>query len=380
MRHRLMEAVPASGADGGSMGAPASGSTHDRLKAFLTAPSEATGGDSPAGGVAPRVQSKAASAPDAGDSEGGESAPAADEAVPPEGDRQESADDGQSGDAQSEDWQPESLDELAEALGWDSDRILNLPASIKIDGKEGKAALRDLIKSYQLDRLHHQKLETLNNDRKALDGERQKFAQERADRLLRLDAGYKTLERALMGEFAAVNWQQLAAENPNDYNARLVQFQQRHAQLQDIAQQIATEQQQFQQQAQAQAQALLEEERKLAMAKIPEWADEKIRAGDKAEIIGYLDGLGLNGKEAFESIEDHRHLLVVRDAWQWQKLQKSKPAVLNKVRVAPKLLKPGSQQSKAASAISADNKDRARLKQTGRVADATKLLKSRLFG
>lgn len=360
--------------------APAGGgSTHDRLKAFLTAPTEATG-DPPAGGVAPRVQSKAASAPDAGDSEGGESAPTADDAVPPEGDREVDADDGQSGDAQPEDWQPESLDELAEALGWDSDRILNLPASIKIDGKEGKAALRDLIKSYQLDGLHHQRLEALNNDRKAIEGERQKFSQERADRLLRLDAGVKTLERALMGEFASVNWQQLAAENPNDYNARLVQFQQRNAQLQDIAQQIASEQQQFQQQAQAQAVARLEEERKLALAKIPEWADEKVRAGEKAEIIGYLTSLGLSGKEAFESIEDHRHLLVVRDAWQWQKLQKSKPAVLNKVRVAPKLLKPGSQQSKAVSAISADNKDRARLKQTGRVADATKLLKSRLFG
>lgn len=349
-------------------------SPHDRLKAFLTGPEEG------APSVAPRVQSKAASANDAGDSEGGEGAPTGDEPVPPQGDRAEEPDDGQSGDAQSEDWQPSSLDELAEALGWDADRILGLPASIKVDGKEDKAELRDLIKSYQLDKLHHQRLETLNNDRKSLEGERQKFTQERADRLLRLDAGLKTLERSLMGEFASVNWQQLAAESPNDYNARLVQFQQRNAQLQDIAQQIATEQQQFQQQAKAQADARLAEERKLALAKIPEWADEKTRAGEKAEIIGYLDGLGLSGKEAFESIEDHRHLLVVRAAWQWEKLQKSKPAVLNKVRVAPKLLKPGSQQSRAATAIRADAKDHARLKQTGRVADATKLLKARLFG
>lgn len=354
--------------------APAGGgSTQDRLKSFLTA----------SDGVAPQVQSKAASAPNASDQERGgegESALAGGEPVPSQEDREESPEDGQSGDAQSEEWQPSTLDELAEALGWDADRALGLDASIKIDGKDGKAKLRDLIKSYQLDGHHHQRLEALNNDRKSFEGERQKFTQERADKLLRMDAGLKTLERSLQGEFASVNWQQLAAENPNEYNARLVQFQQRNAHYQDIAQQIATEQQQFQQQAAAQAEARLTEERKLAMAKIPEWSDEKVRAGEKAEIIGYLSGLGLNGEEAFQSIEDHRHLLVVRDAWQWQKLQKSKPAVLNKVRVAPKLLKPGSQQSKAASALHADGKDRARLKQTGRVSDAATLLKSRLFG
>jgi hypothetical protein len=368
----VMEAVSPTGAGGGApVNAPAS--VHDRLKAVLTAPSEPAGDSPPSGGVAPQMQSEAASASN------GEGAPTDAEPVPAK-DQADASDDGQSGDAQSEDWQPESLDELAEALGWDADRILSLPASIKIDGKEGKAALRDLIKSYQLDGLHHQKLEALNNDRKAVEAERAKFNQERADRLLRLDAGLQTLERALQGEFAAVNWQQLAAENPNDYNARLVQFQQRNAVLQDIAQQIATEKQQFQQQAQAQMQAQLEEERKLALAKIPEWADEKVRVGEKAELIGYLESLGLPGKEAFESIQDHRHLLILRAAWQWDKLQKSKPAVLNKVRVAPKLLKPGSQQSKAASAMHADQQDRARLKQTGRVADATKLLKARLFG
>lgn len=79
-------------------------------------------------------------------------------------------------------------------------------------------------------------------------------------------------------------------------------------------------------------------------------------------------------------MQDHRHALVVRDAWKWHQLQASKPAVLNKVRAAPKLLKPGSPQSKAAQQSLATNKDRDRLKQTGRVSDAAKLLKSRIFG
>jgi hypothetical protein len=71
---------------------------------------------------------------------------------------------------------------------------------------------------------------------------------------------------------------------------------------------------------------------------------------------------------------------VVRDAVAWRKLQKSKPALLNKVKAAPKLLKPGSTQSRAAKDAVADQSDRARLRQTGKVRDAVPALKRRLFG
>lgn len=345
-----------------------SASPVDRLKAFLSAPEPEE---------AP-MQTEAASAP-AGNSEG-ESAPAEVEPVPVK-DQAEPKADGQSReDAPSEDWKPATVSELADALGWDADRVFDLDASVKIDGKEGQAKIRDLVKSYQLDKLHHQRLETLNNDRKAFEARQAEFAQERADKLLRMDAGLKTLERSLMGEFSSVDWQKLAIEDPNDYNAKLVSFQQRNAHLQDVANQIAAEQQTHQQKQAEQAQAKLAEERELLLAKVPEWADEKALQKDKADIVGYLNDLGMDGKQAFEAIADHRHMLVIRAAWQWNKLQQSKPAVLNKVRIAPKLLKPGSQQSRDASNAVSVQKDHARLKQTGKISDATKLLKSRLFG
>ncbi len=284
-----------------------------------------------------------------------------------------------SDDAQSEDWQPSTLEELSEALGWEGDKLFTLPAKVKIDGKEGTASLRDLIKSYQLDSHINQKLASVDTDRKALLAEREKFQSERADKLMKLDAGVKTLERSLLGEFQSVDWQKLAADDPAAYNARLVQFQQRNAQLQDIASQVNAEQQQYQAQIQEAQKKWLEDQKSLLHAKIPEWADDTVRGKDKVEILKYLETVGIS-KEEVEAIGDHRHLLVVRDAWKWHQLQKSKPAVLHKVKAAPKLLKPGTQQSKDAVNRIAFNKGRDRLRQTGKVADAVPLVRQALFG
>lgn len=285
----------------------------------------------------------------------------------------------ESDDAQSEDWQPTTLEELAEGLGWDSEKLFGLPAKTKIDGKEGTATLRDLVKSYQLDGHLHQKLSALDTDRKALLADREKFNSERADKLLKLDAGVKTLERLMYQEFQSVDWQKLASESPDAYNSKLVQFQQRNAELQGIAGQIAQEQQAQQAQQTEAAKAYLAEQKKLLDAKVPEWADESVRAKDKAEILSYLDSVGIT-KEEFEAVVDHRHALVIRDAWKWHQLQKQKTTTMNKVKAAPKLLKPGSQQSKDVVARIAMTKGRDRLRQTGKVADAVPLVKRALFG
>jgi len=352
-------------------------SVHERLKAVLSAPVEAPAASAPPGGesVAPQMRSETPSAattkPVAAEDVDEKVVPKAQaEDQPAEGD--------ESDDAQSDDWQPSTLEELAEGLGWDVDKLYGLPTSIKIDGKDSTAALRDLKKSYQLDGHLHQKLAALDTDRKALLADREKFNGERAEKLLQVDAGVKTLERLMMGEFQAIDWQKLAAEDPAAYNANLVSFQQRNAQLQDVARQIAQEQQTFQGQQAEAHKAWLEEQRNLLQSKIPEWSDDTRRSKDKAEILAYLNTVGMT-KEEFEGIQDHRHALVIRDAWQWSKLQKSKPAVLNKVKAAPKLMKPGTQQSKAASDQTATNIDRARLKQTGKLKDAAPLLKRILF-
>jgi 2,3-bisphosphoglycerate-independent phosphoglycerate mutase len=90
------------------------------------------------------------------------------------------------------------------------------------------------------------------------------------------------------------------------------------------------------------------------------------------------DAYGLTEQE-IRSSTDHRLILVARDAMRWQKLQKSKPATLNKVRAAPKLIKPGSQQSRTATEGLQFKKGQDNLRRTGKIQDATPLLKKLLF-
>lgn len=284
----------------------------------------------------------------------------------------------------TEEDQPEAefstVDELAEALGWDLDKLLGLDVKTKIDGKEGKQRLRDLIKSHQLEGHLNQKLMTHADEVKAFQTEKQNFIQTSQHKLQQLDAGVKIAQKMLEGEFAQVNWQELQNTDPLAFNQQYVAFQQRQAQINHVANLLGQERQQAQQAELQQQQSYLAEQMRLMETKIPEWSDAARREKELADIIPMVkDAYGISEQEV-RGLKDHRELLILRDAWQWQKLQKAKPAVVNKVKTAPKLLKPGSSQSKSAVDNLQLQANRARLKETGRPRDAKPVLKQILFG
>ncbi len=268
---------------------------------------------------------------------------------------------------------------MAEGLGWNLDKILGLKAKTKIDGKEGTATLRDLIKSYQLEGHLNQKLMTHADELKAFESKRQTFAQESQHKLMQMDAALQVATKMLQGEFAQVNWQQLQDENPLEFNQRYVQFQQRQAQLNQIADTLGQERKQSESKAAAERQAYLAEQMRLLETKVPEWADSKHREKEIAEMSPVMkDKYGISEQE-IRGLSDHRELLILRDAWQWQRLQQQKPVITNKVKVAPKLIKPGTTQSKAALDSLQLQGDRKKLAASGKVRDATPVLKKLLF-
>lgn len=273
----------------------------------------------------------------------------------------------------------ETVSQLAEALGWDLDKVLDLEAPTKIDGKEGKARLRDLVKSYQLEGHLNQKLMTHAEEKKAFETERQTYLQQTQHKLMQLDAGLSVAQKLLEGEFAQINWQQLQDSDPLEFNQKYVAFQQRQAQLNQIADMLGSENKQSQTAAQQQQLAYREEQAKLLETKLPEWADNAKREKDIAEMaVDINQAYGISEQE-LRSLRDHREILVLRDAWKWQKLQKSKPAMLQKVKAAPKLLKPGAQQSRAAQEGLAAKAERDRLHSTGKLDAAKPVLKRLLY-
>lgn len=272
-----------------------------------------------------------------------------------------------------------TLNQLAEATGLDLDKIMDLDIPTKIDGKEGIARLRDMVKSYQLEGHLTNKLTAFADEKKAFETERQTFTQTTQQKLMQMDAGVQLAQRLLDGEFANINWQELQATDRLEFNQKVVEYQQRQGAIKSIADQIGAERRATEEQTAKQQQAYLQEQFALLDTKVPEWADKAKKAKDITEMAGVLkDAYGISEKE-LRSRTDHREILVMRDAYKWQQLQKSKTAIVNKVRTAPKLLKPGTQQSRAAQDGFLKQKAQERLRQTGRVQDARPILKRILF-
>ena len=349
---------------------------HSRLSSILSAPSEAPDAGTPSPSAdAKRVQSRSASEASDEDAEGVTA-----ESTVPEGDtedREAAADGVESDDAQSEERQFSNLTELLEAAGLDTDKGFDLELPVKLDGKEGTAKLRDLVKSYQLDGYHHQKLEAVNADRKALEADRGKLQQERHETLAKLSAAAQVAETMIKGRFAHVDWQRLANEDPATYAQTVQEFNAQNDQYQMVARQLNVERTQFEAQQQALYQAHLDEQKKLVEAAFPEWKNESKRQQDKATFAQTLKDLGAP-EGAFESLTDAWQVQAVKEVAAYRALMKSKPATLNKVKAAPKLLKPGSPQSKASVDAIRSKQSRDTYRKTGKTSDGVAVLRSLL--
>jgi hypothetical protein len=272
-----------------------------------------------------------------------------------------------------------SLNDLAEGLAWDMDKVLDLDVPVKINGKEGKVPLRDALKSYQLEGHLNQGLMKLAEERKGFEGETARKVSEIQARVGQLNQAVGLAQKILDGEFADVNWQELQRTDPNAFQAKYGAYKMRQDGIQQLNQMVMQEKQSVEAQQTAAQEAYLAEQAKLLDSKLPEWSDNGKRDKDVTEMVAILsDAYGLTEQEIRGST-DHRLILIARDAMRWQKLQKSKPATLQKVRAAPKLIRPGSQQSRTAQAGLQYGKDRENLRRTGRVQDATPALKSLLF-
>lgn len=315
-------------------------------------------------------------APSMGDAETDEAEPVK-EPVKPQETEDEPAEDAQEEQAEVE---FSSLEELAEALGWDLDKLLNLNAKTKIDGKEGTRQLRDLIKSHQLEGHLNQKLMTHAEERKAFEAEAQRKTLEIQERTQYMQHAQALAERLLHAEFAATDWDTLRATDPVTYNSKVVEFQDRQRGIQQLASMLGQENQRQQAEAAKQQQAYFQEQTQLLESKVPEWATKAAREKALTDMAPVFEEAYGITKDELGSVVDHRQLLIARDAYKWQQLQKQKPAITNKVKAAPKLLKPGTTQSKAAQNNLQLQQDRARLKSTGKIGDAKPVLKKLLFG
>lgn len=267
-------------------------------------------------------------------------------------------------EAQSDEEQSESDGEQVE----DQEQVEEQPRyKVKASGEEIEVTLDDLIKGYQREADYTKKTQTLAEQRKQVESERQVIEQAKTERD-QYQARLALIENALKSREPQENLEALKETDPIGYAVKVAEQTQRERQLQAIQLERARiAQQQQAEQTQNLNSHLAVEAHKLAEA-IPEYADEQKSVQVKKDIRDYARKIGWSDEE-LASVYDSRAVLTLYRAMQYEKLMGNKATVTKKVNEAPKMLKAGVSRQTDANADQT-KKAQNQLKRTGKVRDA----------
>lgn len=244
----------------------------------------------------------------------------------------------------------------------------------KVDGQDLSAKATDILKGYQLEGAANKRLQEAAEQRKALEQHRQQLEQFAAQRVQQLDDTLRVAHGLLMQEYASVPWEQLKVHDPNAYTLKRQEFADRKQQLDQMMLALDAERQEKARQQQAEVAQRQQQEAQKLLDAIPDWKDPAKRdAGFKEILAGAKEFYGYEQQEVGNAM-DHRLFLMARDAIAYRNLQKAKPAVAKKLRIAPKVAAPG--QPKAPAAKEAQIKAlRERVKKSGGTEGVEELLR-----
>jgi hypothetical protein len=266
-------------------------------------------------------------------------------------------------EAQSDDEQSDSDSDVEE-----QEQVEEKPRyKVKASGEEIEVTLDDLIKGYQREADYTKKTQTLAEQRKQVESERQVIEQAKTQRD-QYQERLAMIESALRTYAPQENLEALKETDPIGYAVKVAEQTQREKQLQAVQMERARiAQQQQAEQSQNLNSHLAVEAQKLAEA-IPEYADEQKSVQVKKDIRDYARKIGWSDEE-LASVYDSRAVLTLYRAMQYEKLMGNKAGVTKKVNEAPKMLKPGvSRQTDVNSEQT--KKAMNQLKRTGNVRDA----------
>ena len=236
---------------------------------------------------------------------------------------------------------------------------------VKAAGEEREVTLDELIKSYQLGTDYTKKSQAVAEERKAVEAERQ-----RIDEAKRLRDTYAErlgmIEQMLVQPNETENLEYLKETDPIGYAVKVAEMSQREKQLMQVRAEREQIMQQQEYDRQEQLKQLISAEAEKLVAALPEYADPSKGDAIRKDIRTYGKQAGFSDEE-LGSVYDHRHVLTLWKAMQYDKLRSSQPS--KKVNEAPKVIKTGVSQPRD-SGSEEFKKLKAKARQTGRIGDA----------
>jgi hypothetical protein len=173
---------------------------------------------------------------------------------------------------------------------------------------------------------------------------------------------YKALQDR-MAQFENIDWQALVDENPAQATKLNLAYQGLQKQAGTMYRELQQAEAQRQQALSKHQQSLVEAGQRELTKRIPKWSGDVAKSvSETALSYGF-------SQEELSSILDPRIVHAMHDAMQFRKLQASKPAAMQKVAQAPKVLKPGAVATRPPQQKALES-----LRKTGSIEDFAKLL------
>ena len=273
---------------------------------------------------------------------------------------------------ESEEDEPEATDEEEETEDDDDVEVEERKTfRVKANGKETDVTLDELVSGYQKGEDYTQKSQALAEQRKAVEAEA--YIVNEATQLREQYSRRLGQVQQLLNEQndSQVNLEELKENDPIQYAIRVAEQTENNKKLQLLQREqskLANAQQQ--QVAQHQAKVVAHEASVLS-DKVKEFSDPKKSEQLKGEIRNFGKSIGFTDNE-LSQVYDHRHVMVMQKAMEYDKLQKANPSVNKKLSKAPKMSKKGNKVANT-TLITQQKK---RLQSSGSIEDATELFKN----
>jgi len=262
------------------------------------------------------------------------------------------------------------VEEEAEAVEQEEEVQETPRYRVKVDNEELEVDLDELIKGYSRTSDYTKKTQTLAEQRKQVEAERAKI--EEAAKLRETYAQRLQVIEQMLSQQPEEDLSALKDSDPVGYAIKVAEKMEREKQLSAVRAEREAVQAKQMAEHQERLKAHLAQEGERLKAAIPDLADEVKGEIIRKEIRDYAKSNGWTDQE-LSQVYDHRAVIALYRAMQFEKLQKSKPAVQKKVNEAPKALRPGVAGQRIDKDSEQAKKLAKQLKQTGRTRDAAKI-------
>ena len=245
--------------------------------------------------------------------------------------------------------------------------------TVKVDGKDVKVTQEELLAGYSRQADYTRKSQVLSEQRQKADSELAATQQERQRYLSQLEQ-FNTQADSKINELAKTDWTQLKEEDPTEYMLKRDQYRE----LQENKRMVEDEQNNLQLKSQQENQAKWQEElgrqQEIMVQRLPEWTDPDKGPKLKQNIKSFAVKKGFTEQEV-SSLIDARSVDVLHKAMLYENLLAAKISG-KKTKVVPKVTRPGSPASKGEISGDKVKAQRARLKRSGHLNDASSLIES----